>query len=77
MTQEKEQRTTKDIEIPGCIKKVDSKLAKVFVKGKEVDWIWLITAPKQNLITGQWTALASVNGALCLIECTPRFKEAA
>jgi len=63
--------------IPAAIRKMDPKLAKVFVRGRESENIWLITAPRQNLVTGKWTALAGVGGALCLIECTPRFKETA
>lgn len=65
-----------NIEIPDCLKKIegDVKDAKVFVKNRESNNIWLITKPKQDLITGKWTALAGVNGALCLIECKPRFK---
>jgi hypothetical protein len=64
-----------EVTIPDAIRKIDPKLARVFRNGRESDNIWLITAPKQDLITGKWTALAGVGGALCLIECTPRFKD--
>lgn len=66
-----------DLPIPAAVRKLDPKLARVFVRGRESEHIWLITAPKQDLVTGKWTALAGVNGMLCLIECTPRFKDAA
>jgi len=66
-----------DIEIPLCIRKLDERNTRVTCVGYSVPFDSLFSPPRQNLVTGEWKALAVIHGSLCVVECrVTRIKEA-